>query len=88
MGQPPQRGARVRVVGQLYHTGEPLVPKQSMDFQLLPGRELRLTFRFEEPVSGDSSASSSVNKDTAVSKQTEGDSSGMQKATHKDGRAV
>ena len=88
MGQPPQPGARVRVVGQLYRAGEPLVPKQSMDFQMLPGRELTLTFRLEEPMLGNGSASSSVNKETAVSTHAEGGTTGMQKAPHKDGRAV
>ena len=50
MGQTPRHGARCRVVGQMFAGDRARVPRQSMDFQLRPGEELRLTFRMEEPV--------------------------------------
>ena len=50
MGRRPQQGARCRVVGQMFAGDRAMVPRQSMDFQLRPGEELRLTFRMEEPV--------------------------------------
>ena len=33
LGQPKQKGARCRVVGQLFQEGRPQVPRQSMDFR-------------------------------------------------------
>ena len=50
MEQAPRHGARCRVVGQMFAGDRAMVPRQSMDFQLRPGEELRLTFRMEEPV--------------------------------------
>ena len=50
MEQTPRHGARCRVVGQMFAGDRAMVPRQSMDFQLRPGEELRLTFRMEEPV--------------------------------------